>query len=98
MPKPRKNYYKYNPNRGPWRRWNAYGITQAEYGTMLERQGGLCAICTIPMSPGKGTHVDHDHITDQVRGLLCSSCNHSLGHLESMDSTTVGEYLNAKGC
>jgi hypothetical protein len=44
---------------------------------MLLAQHGVCAICqTAPAA-----HVDHDHQTDQVRGLLCFRCNAALGQL-----------------
>jgi hypothetical protein len=66
-----------------------YGITLAEYELMLELQGGGCAICgSIPKLPkGKRStssasarrlHVDHDHKTGKVRGLLCWTCNYRL--------------------
>jgi hypothetical protein len=46
---------------------------------MLEKQGGVCAVCGGPPL-GKGRyHVDHDHVTGHVRGLLCHKCNVALG-------------------
>ena len=60
------------------RRLSAYGITLEEYNTMLAAQGGGCAICGNP--PGaRSLHVDHDHATGEVRGLLCIGCNVALG-------------------
>src|ERR1700761_1525630 len=61
-----------------------YGMTGEEYGEMLAAQKGLCAICGKPetaMLNGvpKVMHVDHCHETDQVRALLCGSCNGMLG-------------------
>jgi hypothetical protein len=58
----------------------AYGITQADYESMLEEQGGCCAICGTK-NTGHTAHfaVDHDHATGKVRGLLCSLCNTGLG-------------------
>lgn len=54
-----------------------YGITGDDYGALLARQGGRCAICRArPKS--KRLAVDHDHKTGAVRGLLCSRCNHDL--------------------
>jgi len=53
-----------------------YGITQADYDTMLRKQRGVCAICKKPPKEGKNLQVDHDHVTQLVRGLLCWSCNH----------------------
>ena len=56
-----------------------YGLTHASYATLVNAQWGLCAICF--MAPGKAhpLHVDHDHQTGRIRGLLCSRCNTALG-------------------
>lgn len=64
-----------------------YGLTRAAFDTMLEAQGGRCAICrTISPPTGRhsrdGWHVDHDHTTGRIRGLLCRACNHLLGNAE----------------
>lgn len=58
-----------------------YGLTPERYVEMLEEQGGVCAICGTDEWPGKDNrpHVDHDHSTGRVRGILCSHCNHGLG-------------------
>lgn len=61
-----------------------YGMTGEEYGAMLAAQKGVCAICDQPetaMFKGvpKVMHVDHDHATGKVRGLLCGCCNGGLG-------------------
>jgi hypothetical protein len=53
-----------------------YGLTSAEVEAMIEAQGGTCATC-----PGKPEHVDHDHATDKVRGVLCFNCNQALGNV-----------------
>lgn len=60
-----------------------YGITVAQYEAMYERQCGRCALCGVD-SPtfgpgGSRLHVDHDHATGAVRGLLCGACNTALG-------------------
>jgi len=59
-----------------------YGITRDEYEAMVARQGGRCAICHENPRPVRGCirlHVDHDHVTGKVRGLLCQLCNLALG-------------------
>ncbi len=53
---------------------DVYSLTVADYDAILAEQGGKCAICG--MKPRtKRLHVDHDHKTMLVRGLLCSPCN-----------------------
>ncbi len=53
-----------------------YGITSEQFNELLMRQGGACAICRGTL---KKLHVDHDHQTGRVRGLLCNCCNVGLG-------------------
>jgi hypothetical protein len=56
-----------------------YGITLAQYDDMLDAQGGRCAICPRPAeSMPTRLHVDHDHKTGLIRGLLCWWCNRKL--------------------
>jgi len=52
---------------------------------MLHSQNGLCAICGKPPSRRNVKemllHVDHNHKTGKIRGLLCNSCNRGIGLL-----------------
>lgn len=65
-----------------------FGITQGDYERMLAEQGGGCAICGRP--PGRvSLHVDHDHESGRVRGLLCVSCNNALGQLQESHDLLV---------
>jgi hypothetical protein len=58
-----------------------YGITLEEYEAMLEAQGYRCLICNDKLMPGFKTHVDHNHVTGRVRGLLCHPCNVAIGFM-----------------
>jgi Autographiviridae endonuclease VII len=71
-----------------WRLKNFYNMTIEQADILLECQGGGCAICGSSEPGGKGEfHVDHDHACCPgekscgkcIRGLLCGSCNMSLG-------------------
>jgi Recombination endonuclease VII len=52
-----------------------YGLTPEALTAMRDAQGNRCAVCGDPLLPGVGTHIDHDHATGQIRGLLCQACN-----------------------
>ncbi len=63
-----------------------YDLTVEEYDDLFVDQNGVCAICLRPElgRRSKGTlpkrlSVDHCHVTDRVRGLLCHECNVGLG-------------------
>jgi len=54
-----------------------YGLTEEQYNSMILSQNNMCAICNKPSD--KTLHIDHDHKTNKVRGLLCSNCNTGIG-------------------
>jgi predicted secreted protein len=61
-----------------------FGISMADYERILAEQGGVCAICKKAetakwRSRTRRLAVDHDHDTDEVRGLLCMACNMGIG-------------------
>jgi hypothetical protein len=58
-----------------------YGITLEDYERMLEAHGGVCAICGESRPEERTLHIDHDHESGKIRGLLCFRCNNSLGDL-----------------
>ena len=59
-----------------------YGITMKEYDRLFFLQKGRCAICPTTLERDRDTHVDHDHNTGKVRGLLCGPCNRAIGLLQ----------------
>lgn len=96
-----KNYDRLKAQRKAWQDAqgkahhirNKYGLSLEALQTMEDTQNGLCAICgRVPVK----FHVDHDHVTGRVRGLLCNHCNWGLGHF--FDNCTLLQkaivYLN----
>jgi oligoribonuclease NrnB/cAMP/cGMP phosphodiesterase (DHH superfamily) len=71
-----------------------YGITIEQYNNMLEEQNFVCPICKEPPKENnKRLHIDHNHDTGEVRGLLCSKCNGALGWYEK-HKEKIESYLN----
>lgn len=78
-----------------------YGMEPGDYERMFAAQGGRCAVCgrhadVCPRhSRGRALHVDHDHATGRVRGLLCVQCNLAIGYWEKTGATidAVAAYL-----
>ena len=88
--KVRQKKWRDNPiqkrrKRDRWLKQN-YGVGIEDYDVLWLRQNGVCAICNQPdvskNSSGntKTLSVDHCHVTGKVRGLLCHSCNATLGY------------------
>ena len=80
-----------------------YGLSEDDYASLLEKQGGKCKICLRPDSGNpRSEHfsVDHDHACCPgkrscgkcVRGLLCLRCNNSLGWAETWQAE-ITKYL-----
>lgn len=66
---------------------NKYGMTLQDREQLLKNQGNVCAVCGVGYSGAREWHIDHNHSTGYVRGLLCSHCNLMLGH--SKDSPRI---------
>ncbi len=64
-----KNYFNYK----------TYQMRSADYELMLKDQDGCCAICKTKPPKGTRLDIDHDHSTQDVRGLLCGPCNRMIG-------------------
>lgn len=72
-----------------------YGITIATYDVMLKKQNYCCKMCGCEyIKFAKRLHIDHDHKTGIVRGLLCNTCNTHLGWYESNKDNIV-KYLES---
>lgn len=70
-----------------WKYLKKYNLTKEEYQKLLENQNGKCKICKIEAEMLKAKlHVDHDHKTGKVRGLLCKMCNLGIGNFRDNPS------------
>lgn len=60
-----------------------YGISLHERNQLLRSQQNKCAMCGREL--GRFPHVDHNHATGKIRGMLCAYCNSGLHFIENMD-------------
>ena len=89
----RPHYIEYRRNRPEYsrRRRNTqlkgnYGITLNEFERRLEMQNNECEICNQKfIKDSKGllkASVDHNHSTGKIRGIICNTCNLTLGRIK----------------
>ena len=79
-------------NKADWVRYSNYykqkkyyfNITEQEIRDLMDSQSGCCGICdrSLDHIENETFHIDHNHSTGRVRGLLCSKCNKGLGSFE----------------
>jgi len=76
-----------------------YNLPAEHYELMHQQQQGRCTICEGELKKDKQTHIDHNHKTGLVRGLLCHHCNLGLGHFKDDISSLLNaiKYLEADG-
>ena len=73
-----KKYHKEYGKKYSIKYW--YNLENKDYDKIFNEQKGCCAICGVHQSKLKrALSVDHDHKTNEVRGLLCIKCNVALG-------------------
>lgn len=63
-----------------------YNIDLKEFSERRKNQNNCCAICNKSFNEKK-PHVDHNHFTLKVRGLLCINCNLGLGNFKDSISS-----------
>lgn len=63
---------------GSFRAWHLkrkFNITPEEWEALFNRQGRKCPICKRSEIGKEQWHVDHNHETKSIRGILCGPCN-----------------------
>lgn len=86
-----------------------YNISWDEFMYLIEQQKYQCSICKLDlvlpggiMNANNTAHVDHDHSTGKVRGLLCKNCNRALGffkdNIDILESAASYLKENSNGC
>ena len=91
-----KENYKKNPELYKERRLKyKYGLTFADKEKMFAEQEGKCNICLNNFQIHE-LHIDHNHKTNLVRGLLCPHCNTALGLVKEDTNILINmvNYLN----
>lgn len=75
-------------------RRRVYGIAPEDFEQVVLNQNKKCAICKVPFT--KTPHLDHDHSTGKIRGVLCGKCNVGLGLFKESPQILVDAllYLN----
>jgi hypothetical protein len=76
-----------------------YALTIEGYNILFVVQNGCCAICGDHQNNMKRKlSVDHNHITGEVRGLLCHKCNVAIGLMKDNVDTLANaiKYLLKK--
>ena len=57
-----------------------YGLRLQDFKKLLTKQKNKCKICGTLFTETLLPHVDHNHKTGKIRGILCQFCNHGLGN------------------
>lgn len=72
----RRHHFKYR-----------YGISKEEATDLIKKANNKCQICGVEFTKISPAHIDHDHETGIIRGVLCRNCNSALGLFK--DSTEI---------
>lgn len=96
LPLEKQKYRRRNRNSEYHREYKLktkYGLTTEQFSAMIVEQNSSCKICNATLDKPQ---IDHCHKTGKVRGLLCRSCNTSLGLLKENTDTlrSMINYIN----
>lgn len=83
-----------------------YGVTVTELEKTIQEQDFKCAICNTELpdllvyeNRQRGYAIDHNHETNEFRGVLCLNCNSLLGMAKDNKDILLAaiDYLEEKG-
>jgi hypothetical protein len=79
-----KKYWEEHKQENMWEgRKYRYEMDEKDFDKLLESQNGECAICECELPADKfKSDIDHNHKTGKVRGIVCRSCNITIGMVE----------------
>ncbi len=73
-----------------------YGLAESEMAELLASAGDCCQLCGKPPVTAHGLVIDHDHDTNDIRGVICQRCNVGLGQFEDVETLQKAiAYLSA---
>lgn len=83
------DYVDANPRLKIYYSWNGalskYGLTRKSWNKLVLQSNGHCMLMGEQFkNASNDCHIDHDHVTNKVRGLLCARCNHLLAGLDNL--------------
>ena len=81
----RAYYHANREERLAYQRKYRCGLSPSKFEQMLVDQNNRCKICKREFTDKISPHIDHDHETQEVRGLLCKWCNLRISVLEDSD-------------
>lgn len=73
--------------------YERYKLLPEETKKLKEKYDGICPIC----NKRKANAIDHNHITGEVRGYICSKCNLGLHYIEDLElKNNMEKYLRGE--
>lgn len=76
-----------------------YGLAPLEYRALHYAQGGRCYGCRVAAGKARRLGVDHDHLTGEVRALVCTgslnaqTCNRAIARYNRPQLLRLAEIL-----
>ncbi len=71
-----------------------FGLSKDKIEDLYKLHDNRCAICGKTEQENKrALSIDHDHNTEEIRGLLCNNCNIGIGNLQDNPQLLLNAYI-----
>lgn len=83
-----------------WGLLKKYNLDNLDFETIWIAFKGKCGICSQDLimpkyqlgQPSNAAVIDHNHLTNNLRGLLCNNCNRGIGFLKDSKEILLKAY------